>query len=58
MNLVLMHGRKLTISEVVQLNFIASSCCVQSRERANGPSADNYNLLRRHCSKGFDRVEG
>lgn len=43
-----MFGSKLTISEVVQFDFAASSCCVQSRESADGHSANDYNLLGRH----------
>jgi hypothetical protein len=53
MNLVPMSERKLTISEVVQFNFVASSRRVQSRESANGPAANDDNLLRRHFLEGI-----
>lgn len=51
MNRESMPERKLTISEVVQFDIESSSCCVQSRESPDRPSANNDNLLRRHASK-------
>jgi hypothetical protein len=55
MNVDPIPGRKLTISEVVQLDVVASSCCIQGRESAHGSSANDDNLLRRHVLKRFDR---